>query len=61
MFFSRNSHDVTPIYGPKLGSEVKKAFIDKVDSCVVDGEIIVWDIELDQAAPFGKNKSIANE
>ncbi len=61
MFFSRNSNDVTPLYGPKLTSEVKKALFDSVDSCVLDGEVIVWDLEKDVAAPFGKNKPIANE
>jgi len=61
MFFSRNSNDVTQLYGPKLSSHVKSALANDVAACVVDGEIIVWDSELNRAAPFGQNKTVAGE
>jgi ATP-dependent DNA ligase len=53
MFFSRNSNDVTQIYGPKLSSHVKAALDSNVAACVLDGEVIVWDSEYNRAAPFG--------
>ena len=61
MFFSRNSNDVTQIYGPKLSSHVKSALDENVLACVLDGEVIVWDNELGRAAPFGQNKAVANQ
>ena len=61
MFFSRNSHDVTAIYADKLSLSVKEAISSDVGACVMDGEVIVWDNEENCAAPFGKNKAIANE
>ncbi len=60
MYFSRNSNDVTQIYGPKLTSHMKEAIDQNVQACVLDGEIIVWDNELGKAAPFGQNKAVAN-
>jgi len=59
MFFSRNSNDVTQIYGPQLSNHVKSSLADNIEACVLDGEIIVWDNDLCRAAPFGQNKTIA--
>lgn len=54
-FYSRNSHDVTHLYGPKLSPQ----FDSQISSCILDGEVIVWDTLLDTHVQFGKNKTIA--
>jgi len=57
MFFSRNSNDYTNLYGGKLGSWIKSNVSGR--AVVLDGEVIVWDNELERAAPFGSNKTVA--
>lgn len=61
MFFSRNSNDVTQLYGPRLSAHVQASLFSNVIACVLDGEIIVWDSELNRQAPFGQNKTVAGE
>lgn len=58
--FSRNAVDYTTMYGKQLIS-VLQANIHGVTSCILDGELIVWDSENNCAAPFGHNKTVAIE
>ena len=59
-YYSRNGHDVSQIYGPKLSPVIKSALVSTVSECILDGEIVVWDLEKDKQAPFGQNKHIAS-
>ena len=54
MFFSRNSNDVTGIYGPKLTGYIKDNL--RCQAAILDGEIVVWDNNRKMYAPFGMNK-----
>jgi len=56
-FFTRNSNNYTRIYGPKISQHIK----DNVDAqaCILDGEMVVWDNEKKQVAPFGLNQKVA--
>lgn len=56
-FFSRNSLNVTEVYGAKLGAVVVEGI--KAKAAILDGEIVVWDSLNNQFAPFGLNKYVA--
>lgn len=56
-FYSRNSLNVTHIYGPKLGHVTTENV--KAKAAILDGEIVVWDSLNEQFAPFGLNKYVA--
>eukprot|EP00026_Physarum_polycephalum_P001548 Phypoly_transcript_01550.p1 GENE.Phypoly_transcript_01550~~Phypoly_transcript_01550.p1 ORF type:complete len:948 (+),score=159.21 Phypoly_transcript_01550:87-2930(+) len=56
--FSRNSNDVTRIYGDKLIPNLLETIV--VDKCIIDGELLVWDTISERFEAFGKLKSLAN-
>ena len=58
-FFTRKGVDYTTIYGPKFSHLIKASVNAK--SAILDGEIVVYDIENKKYAPFGDNKTIAKE
>ena len=58
--FSRNAVDYTAMYGKHLIS-LLQSNIHGLTSCILDGELIVWDLENNCAARFGQNKTVANE
>ena len=55
----RNSKDVTHIYDKKITKLIRENV--KAKSAILDGEIIVVDKTTGEAAPFGMNKTIAQE
>jgi DNA ligase-4 len=57
-FFTRNGVDYTYLYGPKLSETIIKCVNAK--SCILDGEIVVWDKTTGAFAAFGDNKPTAN-
>ncbi|CAG9313591.1 unnamed protein product [Blepharisma stoltei] len=59
-FFSRNAVDYTMMYGRSL-RELILENVHGVNACILDGELIVWDLGLDAPASFGQNKTVANE
>jgi DNA ligase-4 len=57
-FFSRNAVDYSTMYGKSMKTAVLRA-MKGLKSCIIDGELIVWDIENNRAARFGQNKTVA--
>ena len=57
-FFTRNAVDYTYLYGPKMRDYMLQA-VRNVQSCILDGEMIVWDETQGRPAPFGQNKPVA--
>ncbi|KAB8068426.1 ATP dependent DNA ligase domain-containing protein [Aspergillus leporis] len=65
-FWSRKAKDYTYLYGNGVHDEngaltryLKDAFVDGVESLILDGEMITWDTEQDAIAPFGTLKTAA--
>lgn len=55
-FFSRNFLDHTE-YQHAMSDVVKQNIL--VDRCILDGEMLVWDVSLNRFAEFGSNQEIA--
>ena len=53
-YFTRNSNNYTRIYGPKMSNYIKENI--DAQAVILDGEMVVWDNEKQQMAPFGMNK-----
>ena len=53
--YSRNSNEVTAIYGKKVIPNVLKQV--KVNKCIIDGELLVWDNITQKFEDFGKLKT----
>lgn len=65
-FWSRKAKDYTYLYGNGIYDEngaltrhLKDAFVDGVQSLILDGEMITWDPEQDAPVPFGTLKTAA--
>ncbi|KAJ5713296.1 Nucleic acid-binding OB-fold [Penicillium malachiteum] len=65
-FWSRKAKDYTYLYGNGIHDEhgaltrhLKDAFMDGVQSMILDGEMITWDPEQDAMVPFGTLKTAA--
>ncbi|KAI2728363.1 hypothetical protein CBS147354_2283 [Penicillium roqueforti] len=65
-FWSRKAKEYTYLYGNGIYDEngaltrhLKDAFVDGVQSIILDGEMITWDPEQDAIVPFGTLKSAA--
>ncbi|KAJ5120654.1 Nucleic acid-binding OB-fold [Penicillium bovifimosum] len=65
-FWSRKAKEYTYLYGNGVNDEngaltryLKDAFIDGVQSIILDGEMITWDPEQDAIVPFGTLKTAA--
>lgn len=65
-FWSRKSKDYTYLYGngledpnSALTQHLKDAFQDSVRNIILDGEMITWDMELDNIVAFGTLKTAA--
>ncbi|KAJ5945809.1 Nucleic acid-binding OB-fold [Penicillium verhagenii] len=65
-FWSRKAKEYTYLYGNGLYDEngaltrhLKDAFVDGVQSLILDGEMITWDPEQDAMIPFGTLKTAA--
>ena len=65
-FWSRKAKDYTYLYGDGIYAEhgaltrhLKGAFVDGVQSLILDGEMITWDPEQDAIVPFGTLKTAA--
>lgn len=65
-FWSRKGKDYTYLYGNGFDDEngsmtrhLRNAFDEKVDSIILDGEMITWDPEADHIVAFGTLKSAA--
>jgi len=59
-FFSRNAVDYTYLYGKSL-RDLMLEHVHGVKACILDGELIVWDLQNNCAASFGQNKTVALE
>lgn len=53
--FSRNSNNVTDIYGEKLIPIIQQHVL--VSRCILDGELVLWDSILEKFEEFGKLKT----
>lgn len=53
--YSRNSNDITPIYGQKIIPNILKYV--KASKCILDGELLVWDSVTQKFEDFGKLKT----
>merc|ERR1711953_1257069 len=49
--YSRNSEDMTPKY-PDVIQVVKDALTDDVQSCIIDSEVVAWDVANAKILPF---------
>ncbi|KAJ5636168.1 Nucleic acid-binding OB-fold [Penicillium longicatenatum] len=65
-FWSRKAKEYTYLYGNGIYDEngaltrhLKDAFVDGVQSVILDGEMITWDPEQDAMVPFGTLKTAA--
>ncbi|CAI7664816.1 unnamed protein product [Penicillium glandicola] len=65
-FWSRKAKEYTYLYGNGIHDEngaltrhLKDAFVDGVQSIILDGEMITWDPEQDAMIPFGTLKTAA--
>ncbi|KAJ5558531.1 Nucleic acid-binding OB-fold [Penicillium sp. DV-2018c] len=65
-FWSRKAKEYTYLYGNGINDEngaltryLKDAFVDGVQSIILDGEMITWDPEQDAIVPFGTLKTAA--
>ncbi|KAJ5587353.1 Nucleic acid-binding OB-fold [Penicillium hispanicum] len=65
-FWSRKAKDYTYLYGNGIYDEngaltrhLKDAFVDGVQSLILDGEMVTWDPEQDAPIPFGTLKTAA--
>ncbi|KAJ5783003.1 Nucleic acid-binding OB-fold [Penicillium paradoxum] len=65
-FWSRKAKEYTYLYGNGIYDEngaltrhLKDAFVDGVQSIILDGEMITWDPEQDAIVPFGTLKTAA--
>ncbi|KAK9447265.1 ATP dependent DNA ligase domain-containing protein [Limtongia smithiae] len=65
-FFSRRAKDYTYLYGDSLQNKngaltkyLSGAFIDKIESCILDGEMVSWDSVEEKIEPFGYLKAAA--
>ncbi|KAL9646067.1 hypothetical protein ABK040_007947 [Willaertia magna] len=56
-FFTRNGKDYTALYGNKFTSTILKQV--KAKSCILDGEMLVWNKELEAFKEFGHNRTFA--
>ena len=57
MFFTRNGKDYTNLYGPKFSPFIRSNVKAKV--CILDGEFLVWNKELEAFKEFGHNRTHA--
>jgi DNA ligase-4 len=65
-FWSRKAKEYTYLYGEGIYDEkgaltrhLKDAFVDGVQSLILDGEMVTWDPEQDAPVPFGTLKTAA--
>ena len=59
-FLTRNSTDYTDLYGPKFSQAVQNALSRSVkESCIIDGELLVFDGSVGTFKRFGTNKTFA--
>jgi DNA ligase 4 len=65
-FWSRKAKEYTYLYGSDLHDKkssltrhLKDAFTDEVESIILDGEMITWDMEQDRICAFGTLKTAA--
>lgn len=59
-FFSRNAVDYTAMYSKSMKNSVLDC-MRGLNACILDGELIVWDLENNQTGRFGHNKTVAIE
>ena len=57
MFFTRNGKDYTSLYGPKFSPIIRNNIKAKV--CILDGEFLIWNTELEAFKEFGHNRTHA--
>jgi DNA ligase 4 len=60
LLFSRNAVDYTAMYSKSL-KNIIISNIHGLKACILDGELIVWDLENNCAGRFGQNKTVAIE
>eukprot|EP00762_Andalucia_godoyi_P006342 ANDGO_05890.mRNA.1 DNA ligase 4 len=60
-YFSRNSTNYTPVYGPTFDSVVRASLREQgmTYNCILDGEMLVWNSELGGFLEFGHNRSVS--
>ncbi|MDP2438748.1 MAG: ATP-dependent DNA ligase, partial [archaeon] len=57
--FSRNSNDVTSIYGPVALPLLRRCLSPDAPDCIIDGELLVWDSLASRFTDFGSLKTFA--
>eukprot|EP00731_Ephydatia_muelleri_P033438 Em0029g44a len=62
-YFSRSSHDYTASFGASSSEgtftpHIHQTFSSKVNSCILDGEMVGWDPETESFVPKGENVDV---
>lgn len=65
-WFSRSRKDLSEIYGTTFNSGaltfyIKSCFTESLKSCVIDGEMCVYNSKLERIEPFGLQETAGNE
>lgn len=59
-FYTRRANDYTDTYSA-MGSHLKECMRYPGTQCILDGEILAWDDEVEAIMPFGDNRTVAKE
>eukprot|EP01060_Flectonema_neradi_P016212 TRINITY_DN22801_c0_g1_i1.p1 TRINITY_DN22801_c0_g1~~TRINITY_DN22801_c0_g1_i1.p1 ORF type:complete len:1027 (+),score=168.26 TRINITY_DN22801_c0_g1_i1:49-3081(+) len=57
MFWTRNAKDYSDVYGPKFLTQALESI--NCETCILDGELVVYSKKLQGYKPFGTNKTFA--
>jgi DNA ligase-4 len=57
---TRNGNWYSELYGPLLGSPLRRALSKYKVDVVLDGEVMAWDNRRKELVPFGHNRTVAN-
>ena len=57
MFWTRNAKDYSDVYGPKFLLQTLESI--NCETCIIDGELLVYSKKLNGYKPFGTNKTFA--
>ena len=59
-WWTRNCHNATAQYNEPMGPVLRKVIPPTCSEALLDGEMMVWNGETGEYAPFGENRSLNN-
>jgi len=59
-WWTRNCHDFTKNYGEPMAPILAECFPPELQSCMLDGEMMVWNQEKGDYAAFGENRGLSD-